>query len=315
MATVLVALGGNALLSKGQKPSVSTQLRTAHKTFSSLFPLFKKHHVLITHGNGPQVGSILLRSELAHHHTYDLPLSVCNAQSQGEIGFILEESLRNVFSKKRLKKEIASLITMVVVSPKDPAFRKPSKPIGAFYTKAKAAKLARQRRGIIFKEDSGRGYRRVVPSPEPKKTIPATVIKQLLKRDLTVIASGGGGIPVYKTSRGWQGLDAVIDKDKASACLAHEVGADQLIMVTGIPFVYLNFQKKGQKAIKKMTVKQARAYLKQGHFAEGSMKPKIVAAIRFLTQSRKKKSRKVIITSPTKITQALLGKAGTTILP
>lgn len=307
---ILVALGGNALLQRGEQLSISTEVSNAATAIHHLAPLLKKEKLVITHGNGPQVGALLLRSELTKDAVYALPLAVCNAASEGEIGYVLEQELRNVLSKKNLRRDVASLVTLVEVAKNDAAFHHPTKPIGPFYTKKEASKL--RKKGITLVEDAGRGYRRVVPSPKPLRIISAGVIEKLARSGVIVIASGGGGIPVVRTVRGWKGIDAVIDKDYASARLAHDLGARTFLMLTDVPCAYVRYRKKNQQALRRLTLSQAKKYLADGEFAEGSMGPKIAAAIAFLTDGNHH-TRRVIITSLALADAALQGTAGTII--
>lgn len=307
MKKILIALGGNAILKKGEKPSISNQFENTEKALSHIVNIIKRNKVVITHGNGPQVGNILIRVEEALKEAYPIPLEVCVAESQGEMGYMIEQTLINLFKKHRISKPVVSILTQVLVDKKDPAFRKPTKPIGPFYTKKQGEVL--KRKGLTIVEDAGRGYRRVVPSPKPIKIIEAKVIEKLLNQKIIVIAAGGGGIPVCKKYNELQGIEAVIDKDLASSCLAKTIKADTLINLTGINKVALNYGKKTQINLSKMTLKEAKKYLKQGHFPPGSMGPKIQAAIEFLTKGGKR----VIITSPEKLEKALKGKDGTLI--
>ena len=296
----VVALGGNALLKKSDKPSINNQIKNAKVAAKQILPLIKKYSVVVTHGNGPQVGAILLRSEKTKQ-TYPLPLDVCVAQSQGEIGYIIEQALRSVLPKKA----IATVLSRTVVSKKDKAFRKPSKPIGAFYSSKK--RFVREKIDYVY--DSGRGYRRVVPSPVPITIVEREIIRNMLKKKIVVIAAGGGGIPVVKRKKEYEGVEAVIDKDLASCCLAKSLGAKQFFILTSVDAVYRSFGKKGQERIKKMNLKVAKQLYKEGEFAEGSMGPKIKSAIEFLES----KGKRVIITSPKNLEKALRGKAGTII--
>ncbi len=305
---LVVALGGNALLQRGEKLSVATERANARRALLNLVPVLKKEKLVITHGNGPQVGALLLRSELAKDAVYALPLAVCNAASEGEIGYILEQELRNVLWQKKSARDVAGLVTLVEVKKHDPAFCRPTKPIGPFYSRREAA--AMQKQGIPVVNDAGRGYRRVVPSPKPVRIVGSHIIKKLAQAGVIVIASGGGGIPVVWTRRGWQGADAVIDKDHASACLAHSLGATIFLMLTDVSGVYLNYGKKNQELLRRLTSAQARRYLAQGHFAEGSMQPKIEAALAFLKSAS---AQKAIIASITTADAALQDRAGTRI--
>lgn len=307
---ILVALGGNALLQRGEKLSIATELANARTAIHHLAPLLKKEKLVITHGNGPQVGALLLRSELAKDAVYALPLAVCNAASEGEIGYLLEQELRNVLARKKIHRDVAGLLSLVEVAQNDSAFRHPTKPIGPFYTKKEADALRKKRISII--EDAGRGYRRVVPSPKPLRILSVGVIEQLVRSGIIVIASGGGGIPVVHTKNGWRGVDAVIDKDHASARLAHDLGAGTFLMLTDVPHVYLHYGAKNQRPLRSLTVSEAKKYLANGEFAEGSMGPKIEAAITFLTDGNHH-ARKAVITSLALADAALKGMAGTII--
>ena len=235
-----------------------------------------------------------------------MPLDVLDAEIQGEVGYLLEQALQNALRDYHIKKPVVNVLTQVIVSKKDPAFKRPSKPIGSFLTKTEAEEL--QKKGITVKEDAGRGYRKVVASPQPIAIDEIQIIKDLVKKAV-VIAAGGGGIPVIKENGKLKGVEAVIDKDRAAALLATSIKADELIILTSVPCVYLHYGKKNQQSIKQMTIKEAQHYLREGHFAEGSMEPKIEAVINFLKHSGKK----VIITSPAKVAKALKGKEGTVI--
>ena len=302
---VVIALGGNALLRQGQKPSIETQFKNAQIAMHHLLPLLKKYPTVITFGNGPQVGNILLQVESAKD-AYTIPLEVAVAESEGELGYLIEQSLRNELQKHRSKKEVTSILTQVLVDKNDPLLKRATKPIGPFYTKAKAKAL--MKKGMKLKEDAGRGWRRVVPSPLPKYILEAAAIKKLMEKNV-VIAAGGGGIPVYKHMGKLKGVEAVIDKDFASAQLATQIGAEKLLIITGVKKVYLNYKAHAQQAVSSLTIREAEKYLREKQFAEGSMKPKIEAAVKFL----RKGGKTVIITSPECITQALKGKEGTRI--
>ena len=301
---VVIALGGNAILRKEEKASVAGQFNNTYRAMENILPIIKKYHTVITHGNAPQVGAIMLRVESALGKTYSLPLYSAVAESEGEMGFMIEQSLQNSFMKHRIKKFVASLLTQVLVDKKDKGFKNPTKPIGPFYEKKKALFL--EKKGFRMKKVDG-GYRRVVASPRPLKIIEAGVIKELIKHNIVVIAAGGGGIPVYKEKSSLRGIDAVIDKDLASSCLAKSISAKYMFILTGVDKVYLDYGKKNQKGLKKISVSEAKRYLKEGHFPAGSMGPKIEASIDFLINGGKK----VIITSPEKIRQALSGREGT----
>ena len=301
---IVIALGGNALVKKGEKLSVSTQINNVRKAMKSIARVIKKNAVVITHGSGPQIGSLMLQNEVAKKSVPPMPLYVLDAEVQGELGYLIEQALQNELKKTRTKKSVVSLLTQVLVDKKDKAFKNPTKPIGPFYKKKEAALL--QKKGMKIKKVVG-GYRRIVASPKPKKVIESSIIRNLTK-SAVVIAVGGGGIPVYKKGNSLKGIDAVIDKDLASACLANSIKADTFLILTDVDCVYLDYEK-NKKAIKKMDIEKALRYKKEGHFPEGSMGPKIQAAVNFLQNGGKK----VIITSPSMVEKAMKGKAGTII--
>ncbi len=323
---IVIALGGNALIQKNQKGTMGEQFSNARKALEGIISLIKeKHEIILTHGNGPQVGNILIRSQLGEGKAYGIPVGVAVAQSQGEIGYMLSQCLQNKLKEKGLNKPVSCVLTQVLVDENDPAVKKPSKPVGPFFSKEKARELESQ--GLIMVEDAGRGYRRVVPSPEPLKIIEKKPIQSLIDSGSIVICCGGGGIPVYygkpkaielseekKTElekKGFwlEGMDAVIDKDKASALLANELNIKTLMILTAVEKVYLNYGKPNQKELNKINLNEAKKYLKEGHFAEGSMKPKIEAAIKFLENG----GEKVIISSIEKTFQAFKEQTGTII--
>jgi carbamate kinase len=308
--TVVIALGGNALIKKGESPSIKNQVKNAITALKNIVPLIKQgHKIVITHGNGPQVGNILIRVEESIKKAYEIPLEVCVAESEGEIGYLLEQSLQNLLTKNKIKRPVISLLTQILVDKKDSAFKNPTKPIGPFYTKAQANKL--KKKGWKMVNQIGRGYRRVVPSPHPKSIDDVEIINSLLKKqNPVIITAGGGGIPVIKERGKLKGIAAVVDKDLASSCLAKKLNADLLIILTGEPYVYLNYKKKDQKIIKSLTIDQAHYYLFKEQFPPGSMGPKIESSIDFIKHSKK---AKVLITSPTKLQKALKGESGTII--
>jgi carbamate kinase len=296
----VVALGGNAIMRKSDK-TIEQQFANTRAAVRSILFLAKKYNLVITHGNGPQVGNILIQVESAMGKAYPIPLSVAVAESQGQIGYMIEQAIQNELQKKAA----VSVLTQVLVDKNDPAFKRPTKPVGPFYTKEHAMLL--KRKGFTVMSDAGRGWRRVVPSPQPLKIVEAGAIKDIVRKGIVVIAAGGGGIPVYKSGRRLVGIDAVIDKDLASLCLAKSIKADLLIILTDVDNVYLNYGTARQRPIRKLTIKEAQKYMK--HFAEGSMKPKIMAAMEFV-----KSGRHAVITSPRSLKAALKGKAGTWIV-
>lgn len=304
---VLVALGGNALIKAGQKGTVEEQAANLRKSLAGVVELIKRgHRVVVTHGNGPQVGHILIRMEEARGKAYELPLDVCVAQSQGETGYLIQQSLQQLFHRNGIDRPIAAIVSRVVVDKNDPRMNAPSKPVGPFYTKDQARAL--KDRGFHIEEDAHRGYRRVVPSPMPLRIIEADVIQGLFDDGVVVIACGGGGIPVsLETDGSLVGVEAVVDKDLASSVLAAAIGVDTILDLTAVECVKLHFGSPDERNLETMTVADARKYLREGHFAPGSMGPKIEAAIRFLGQS----GSEVIITLPEKALDAWDGRAGT----
>ena len=304
---IVIALGGNAILKKGEKQTYSTLIKNIKRTCKNIVPIIRNNKVVATFGNGPEIGYLLLQNEIAKQEIPQMPLDVLGAESQALIGYLFEEQLLNELRKNKIKRIVSTLITQVLVDKNDKAFKNPTKPIGPFYTKEQAEKLKKK---FKIKEDSGRGYRRVVPSPMPLKVLEKEVIDELVNKKIIVIAAGGGGIPVYLKNNELIGVEAVIDKDLASQVLANSIKAEVLLILTGIDYVYLNFGKKDQTRIIKMNVKQAEEYLRENQFAEGSMKPKIEAAIRFL----KKGGKKVIITNPESVVKDLNNTNGTLIV-
>lgn len=304
----VIAIGGNSLIKDNRHLSVLDQYRAAGETAHHIAGLIADGwRVVITHGNGPQVGFILLRSELAKDVLHQVPLESCVADTQGAIGYQIQQTLENELRRRRMSQPVATVVTQVLVSRQDPAFRDPSKPIGPFYSEADA-KFHAEQDGWRLKEDAGRGWRRVVPSPKPLAIVEEPVIRELLKRRIVVIAVGGGGIPVVKKKGGGlQGCAAVIDKDAASALLAAHLEAELLVISTGVDKVAINFGKPDQRDLDRITAAEARRYMRQGHFAAGSMKPKVEAALYFLRHG----GRKVIITQPHLLEAAVAGRTGT----
>ncbi len=309
---VLVALGGNALILPGQRGYIHEQRENILRALRLLLPLFKEgHKVILTHGNGPQVGQTLLRTELTRDKTYPLTLDFCNAQTQGEIGYLILNALHQVLREEKVNRQGVAVITRVVVDINDPAFKNPTKPVGSFMTEEEAKEKA-EKEGWVVKEDAGRGWRRVVPSPDPKDILEKDAIKDLFEAGYVVVAVGGGGIPVAFDSEGnLIGVEAVIDKDLASSLMASFLDVDLFLILTQVPYVYLNFNKPDQRALKRVTLSEAKKYLEEGHFAEGSMKPKIKAVIRFLQRG----GRRAAITSYENALKALAGEGGTQFLP
>lgn len=297
----VAALGGNSLLRGNEMGTIQQQEKNTYNTCVHLLKLLKDgYELVITHGNGPQVGNIMLRNEAGYkeYKIPQMPLDICVADSQGGIGYMIERQLKNILQEKKIRKNVVTIITQVVVDKNDPAFLEPTKPVGGFYLREEAELLAKAG-GLIFKEDPRkRGWRRVVPSPEPKEIINKKVIRYLVKRGNIVIASGGGGIPVYRDEKkNLVGVEAVIDKDLASSLLATEIGAEAFYILTDVPNVYLNFHKPNQIKLEKITAKKAEEYLEAGEFADGSMGPKILAAIQFV----KGGGKETIITESTQL--------------
>lgn len=305
----VVAIGGNALLVEGQKGTIAEQIENALAMARQLAKMVKLGwRVIVTHGNGPQVGFILLRSDRSADILPRLPLDICVADSQGGIGYIIADALQTAMTELGLDATATAVLTRCVVDTADPAFENPTKPIGPFMSKAEA-ETHRDEEGWHIIEDSGRGYRRVVPSPNPTKVLELNAIKTLVSAGHLVVAAGGGGIPVAEIGDGlYEGVEAVIDKDLASSLLAKELGADLLLISTGVPQVSINFKKPNQRALDEMTLAEARQYMAEGQFPAGSMGPKVQAAMRFLEGGT---GSKVLITSPESVIDALDGKTGT----
>ena len=310
----VIAIGGNSLIKDKKHTTVQDQYKAAQETCKHIADMIAKGwDVAIGHGNGPQVGFILRRSEIAAKVAgmHEVPLDVCGADSQGAIGYALQQNLYNEFKKRGMQKAAATVVTQVLVDKNDPAFQNPTKPIGTFMEKEEAMRRAEED-GWTVVEDSGRGWRRVVASPIPKRIVELDAVKELLDAGIITITVGGGGIPVIEEEDGTlKGVAAVIDKDFASSLLAQSIGADLFLISTAVEKVYLNFNKPNQKAIDRMTVSEAKKYLEEGHFAKGSMEPKIRAIIWYLESGGKE----AIITDPEHITAALEGKTGTHIIP
>ena len=289
--TAVVALGGNALLRGNEIGTIQQQEKNTYDTCINLLNLLKEdYNIVITHGNGPQVGNIMLRNE-AGYNNYKIPkmpLDICVADSQGGIGYMIERQIINILKDYKIRRNVVTLVTQVLVDKDDPAFQNPTKPVGAFYLKEEADLLARVN-NFVFKEDPRkRGWRRVVPSPKPQDILNKKVIKDLVHKGNIVIATGGGGIPVYRgKDNKLYGVEAVIDKDSASALLAEEIGAEAFFILTDVSKVYVRFNKPDQKALNVITVDEAQKYFNDGEFAAGSMGPKILAAINFVKNGGK----------------------------
>ncbi len=311
MKKAVIAVGGNSLIKDKNHQSVPDQYKAVCETVAHVAGMVEKgYNVIMTHGNGPQVGFILRRSEIARNELHEVPLDSCGADTQGAIGYQIQQAFYNEFKKRGINKGVATIVTQVLVDKNDDAFKKPTKPIGSFMSKEEADKKVKEE-GWNVKEDAGRGYRRVVASPMPEKIIEIESIKKLIDSDFIVVAVGGGGIPVIENESGFlTGTAAVIDKDFASALLAAEIKADIFMITTAVEKVCINFNKPDQKTIDKMSLAEAEKYLAEGQFPAGSMGPKIQAAIMFL----KNGGEKVIITSPEFVEKAINGQTGTIIM-
>jgi carbamate kinase len=311
----VVAIGGNSLIKDKAHQTVEDQYQAAKETTRHIADMIEQGwDIVIGHGNGPQVGFILRRSEIAHkvEGMHEVPLDACGADTQGAIGYALQQNLQNELYHRKIKKDVATIITQTLVDQDDPAFKNPTKPIGGFMDEGEATHRAREM-GWTVVEDAGRGWRRVVASPQPKEIVELESIKTLINAGVVVIAVGGGGIPVIDTGNGdYAGIAAVIDKDYASSLLARKIEADLFLISTAVEKVALNFSKPEQRWVDKMTLSEAKKYLEEGlHFAKGSMAPKVQAIIWFLEAGGKQ----ALITNPENIGRALKGETGTWILP
>lgn len=307
--TAVIAIGGNSLI-VDKKIAMEDQKKAVEETCFYVAKMIEKGwNVIITHGNGPQVGFLLRRSEIAAGELPMLPLDIIGADTQGAIGYMIQQSLTNHLKKMNIDRKCVTVVTQVKVDANDPAFLKPSKPIGSFMSE-EDAKRNEKENGWDVVEDSGRGWRRVVASPYPQEIIEKDAIKELIEKGFIVTAVGGGGIPVVEDENGLKGIAAVIDKDYASALLANSINADLFIISTAVDKVSINFGKENQKDLDKVTLAEVKEYAKEGHFAAGSMGPKISAIINYLENGGKE----ALVTSPGKIEEALDGKTGTRII-
>ena len=310
MKKIVIALGGNALQDVDSSATAEAQLKIIEKTTKYLVDIIEEgYNIIITHGNGPQVGRIVIQNEFADKITPSMPFDVCGAMSQGMIGYHLQQALGYELRVREIEKSVATIITQVVVDKEDQAFKNATKPIGPFYTKEEVETL-RIEKGYEIVEDSGRGYRRVVASPEPKRIVEIETVKTLIDNNNIVITVGGGGIPVIEEEGKLKGVEAVIDKDLASAKLAEDIDADILLILTAVEKVFINFGKPDQKGLDQVKVGEMKKYIEEGHFAPGSMLPKVLAGIKFVES---KPERKTIITSLDKAEEALKDLSGTII--
>jgi carbamate kinase len=310
--TAVVALGGNAITRPGVPDTIANQFHHTRQSLSGIIELIRDgYNLVITHGNGPQVGNALLRVELARGKAPILPLGICVADTEGGMGYMIEQCLQNGLIREKLNRPVVTIVTQVVVDRDDPSLKNPSKFVGQFYRQQEAEILAAES-GWTVKIDSDRGWRRVVGSPKPLTIVNSQTIKSLVENGVVVIAAGGGGIPVYVEDDGsYEGVDAVIDKDRASTVLAKDIGADQLIFLTDAPKVCLNFGTPQQQPLDRMTLSEAKQYLAEGHFPPGSMGPKIEGAIDFLEHGGKR----VLVAAIPQVLDAMHQRAGTEILP
>ena len=308
--TIVVALGGNAITRQDEKGTIFQQFVNTRTSLEGVSELIKMgHRVLITHGNGPQVGNELIRVEESKHLVPTLPLGILVADTQGGMGYMIEQCLQNLLHDRGITRQVTCIVTQTLVDKNDPALKNPTKFVGPYYHAEDVERL-HESRGWILKKDAARGWRRVVPSPQPVQIIEKNIIRSLLDNDIAVIAAGGGGIPVYLEDNGWlEGVDAVIDKDLASAVMANNIGAEELMILTSVERVAIHFGTPEQQFLDHLTMDEATQYLREGHFPPGSMGPKIQAAINFLTSGGKK----VIITSIEKSLEAIFGHTGTVI--
>ena len=310
---IVIALGGNALQRQGEATAIAQQ-DVADATARCLVPLVAQgYELVIVHGNGPQVGNIVLHEEaLNTDETPTLPLDSCVAMSQGMIGFWLQQALIDQFRNENMSNTAVTLVTQMLVDRNDPAFQNPTKPIGPFYSDEEAIKVAAAERHFIYKEDAGRGWRRVVPSPKPIRVIESAAVEMLLAGGATVITAGGGGVPVVMTEdKGLNGVEAVIDKDFSAAVVANMVSADRLVILTAVDEVTINFRTPNEMALHQITVDEIEKYVAEGQFAPGSMLPKVQAAMQFVRAT----GRPASIGSLNRVTEVLDGTSGTTILP
>lgn len=308
----VVALGGNAITQKGEEGNIYQQFANTRHTLIAIMELIRRdYRLVITHGNGPQVGNLFLMMEATRDLVPELPLGVCVADTQGQMGYMIQQSLQNRLIREGYPNRVLTVVTQVVVDGNDPAFAHPTKPIGPFYTKEEGERI-QQERGWKVVEDSGRGYRLVVPSPTPLRIVELDIIRGLLEDEVIVIAAGGGGIPVTITpEQTYKEADVVVDKDLASCLLARDLRADLFVILTGVDQVAIHFHTPQEKRFDVLRCDEAMAYFHQGHFPAGSMGPKIQAAVDFINSGGKE----AIITSIPKIGEALEGRAGTRILP
>ncbi|MFQ5824412.1 MAG: carbamate kinase [bacterium] len=308
----VVALGGNAITREFEEGNITQQFANTRRSLVGILDLIKKgYRIALTHGNGPQVGNALIRVEETRHLVPPLPLGCIVADLQGGMGYMIQQSLQNKLQRSGIGREVVTIVTQVIVDRNDPSIINPTKFVGPFIKEEEIEEIV-YKRGWVIKEDPGRGFRRVVPSPIPLEIVEKNIIQRLVDEGTTVICSGGGGIPVYVEDDGtYEGVDAVIDKDLAAAILARDIDADELYILTAVEKVALNFRKSHEIQLESMTVREAKQYMEEGHFPKGSMGPKIQAAINFIEAGGKA----VVISSVEKMTEAVAGHTGTRIVP
>lgn len=305
---LVIALGGNALLKRGQKGTFDDQYGNVEKTVANIADLIQRgYKIVMTHGNGPQVGATMLRHEAAKGIVPPFPIDACGAETQGFIGYMIQQALRNELKGRGLDKYVVTVVTRVIVDKHDPAFQHPTKPIGPFYSKEEADVVKARKPEIVIKEDAGRGYRRVVPSPDPKVIAERLAIRALVDAGFIVVACGGGGIPIIEENNRAVGVEAVIDKDLGGQRLATLIGANVFVMLTDVPGAYIHFGTSKQEMLKEITSGQLRNYLRNGEFSEGSMAPKAEAAIRFVESG----GERAVIAELGSLIEAIDGTTGT----
>jgi carbamate kinase len=308
---IVVALGGNALLQRSQKGTFEDQYSNVQKTAKKIADLTEQgYRIVITHGNGPQVGATLLRHEAGKNLVPPFPLDACGAETQGFIGYMIQQALRNELKSRGIDKYVVTVVTRVIVDQHDPAFEHPTKPVGPFYTREQADEMIQKMPGITIKEDAGRGYRRVVPSPDPKVIAERAAIRTLVDSGFVVVSTGGGGIPIVEDGTQARGVEAVIDKDLAGQRLATLIQADIFVILTDVDGAYVNYGKPDQELIREVTTGKLQRYMQEGQFKEGSMAPKVLAAMRFVESG----GERAIIAELGKLTEALEGKSGTQVV-
>jgi carbamate kinase len=308
---IVIALGGNALLQRSQKGTFEDQYANVQKTAKKIADLTEQgYRIVITHGNGPQVGATLLRHEAGKNLVPPFPLDACGAETQGFIGYMIQQALRNELKSRGIDKYVVTVVTRVIVDQHDPAFEHPTKPVGPFYTKEQADEMSKKMPGITIKEDAGRGYRRVVPSPDPKVIAERAAIKTLVDAGFVVVSTGGGGIPIVEEGTQTRGVEAVIDKDLAGQRLATLIQANIFVILTDVDAAYVNYGKPDQQMIGEVTTGKLQRYMQEGQFKEGSMAPKVLAAMRFVESG----GERAIIAELGKLTEALEGKSGTQVV-